>query len=148
MSYLLTILKYWKFIGIGILILIIGIEYHMLNNRDSTIIELNNTIANLNTIIHAKDESIESYEKKMVDDDAKITSVNDQLNHCLIRLNTQINDMLAIDDIMNSTDEPVVEPAVPDTPVTEVKSHATSTISNTTQTKGIDFINSQFDSIK
>jgi hypothetical protein len=146
MSYLLNILKYWKLVGVGILLLIIGIEYWMLNSKEAAINDLTADNYNLGIIIKAKDASIRSYEQKLLDDKDEITAVNNQLNHCTTRLAAQVNDLIAIDNIMESTDEPVIVEPINET--TEVKPNATPTITNTTQSKGIDFINSQFDAIK
>lgn len=136
-------MNYWKYIGIGVLVFIIGIEYILICRRDNTIQNLEHTVDQLNIAIQTKDNSIKAYEKSTLDYDAKLENVNIQLKYCNNRLLTQANDLLTIDSIMESTD--TVEHT--ETNPVEVKKDV-KPISNTTQTKGIDFINQQFDSIK
>ena len=125
------------------MLFVIGIEYVLICRKDSTIQSLEYTVEQLNLIIQIKDDSIKAYKQSALDYDAKLENVNDQLRYCNNRLVTQANDLLTIDSIMGSTD--TVEHT--ETKPVEVKKDV-KPISNTTQTKGIDFINQQFDSIK
>lgn len=143
MNFLLLLKNYWKYIGIGVLLFIIGIEYILICSRNNTIQHLEYAIDQLNTVIQAKENSIVAYKKSTLDYDAKLENVNDQLRYCNNRLLTQTNDLLTIESIMESTDTTEHTETKP----VEVKKDV-KPISNTTQTKGIDFINQQFDSIK
>ena len=136
----------WRLLGTLILLFIIWAEHTIIVHRENTILKLNNDIEQLNIVINAKDVSIESYKKATADYDAKISSINDQLDHCNNRLLMQANDLLTIDDIMESKDSDE-DTKVPEDNHVEVKKDVKQ-ISNTTQTKGIDFINQQFDAIK
>ena len=143
MNFLLFLKNYWKYIGIGALLLIIGIEYILICSRDSTIQNLEHTVDQLNIILQANENSIEAYKKSTLDYDAKLENVNTQLKYCNDRLLLQTSDLLTIDSIMKSTDTAEHTETKP----VEVKKDV-KPISNTTQTKGIDFINQQFNSIK
>lgn len=143
MNFLLFLKNYWKYIGIGALLLIIGIEYILICSRDSTIQNLEHTVDQLNIILQANENSIEAYKKSTLDYDAKLENVNTQLKYCNDRLLLQTSDLLTIDSIMESTDTAEHTETKP----VEVKKDV-KPISNTTQTKGIDFINQQFNSIK
>lgn len=143
MNFLLFLKNYWKYIRIGALLLIIGIEYILICSRDSTIQNLEHTVDQLNIILQANENSIEAYKKSTLDYDAKLENVNTQLKYCNDRLLLQTSDLLTIDSIMESTDTAEHTETKP----VEVKKDV-KPISNTTQTKGIDFINQQFNSIK
>ena len=143
MNFLLFLKNYWKYIGIGALLLIIGIEYILICSRDSTIQNLEHTVDQLNIILQANENSIKAYKQSTLDYDAKLENVNTQLKYCNDRLLLQTNDLLTIDSIMESTDTTEHTETKP----VEVKKDV-KPISNTTQTKGIDFINQQFNSIK
>lgn len=143
MNFLLFLKNYWKYIGIGALLLIIGIEYILICSRDSTIQNLEHTVDQLNIILQANENSIKAYKQSTLDYDAKLENVNTQLKYCNDRLLLQTNDLLTIDSIMESTDTAEHTETKP----VEVKKDV-KPISNTTQTKGIDFINQQFNSIK
>lgn len=143
MNFLLFLKNYWKYIGIGALLLIIGIEYILICSRDSTIQNLEHTVDQLNIILQANENSIEAYKKSTLDYDAKLENVNTQLKYCNDRLLLQTSDLLTIDSIMESTDTAEHTETKP----VEVKKDV-KPISNATQTKGIDFINQQFNSIK
>ena len=143
MNFLLFLKNYWKYIGIGALLLIIDIEYILICSRDSTIQNLEHTVDQLNIILQANENSIEAYKKSTLDYDAKLENVNTQLKYCNDRLLLQTSDLLTIDSIMESTDTAEHTETKP----VEVKKDV-KPISNTTQTKGIDFINQQFNSIK
>ena len=143
MNFLLFLKNYWKYIGIGVLLLIIGIEYILICSRDSTIQNLEHTVDQLNIILQANENSIKAYKKSTLDYDAKLENVNTQLKYCNDRLLLQTSDLLTIDSIMESTDTAEHTETKP----VEVKKDV-KPISNTTQTKGIDFINQQFNSIK
>lgn len=144
MTFLLYFKQYWKLLGIAVLLLIIGYEYITINNKNNTIKDLKYEIEQLNLEISAKDVSINSYKTAVTDYDSKLNSINVQLKNCNDRLLTQVNDLLTIDEIMESKDEPeVCEITKP----TEVTKNANQ-ITNSTERKGIDFINQQFDTIK
>lgn len=143
MNFLLFLKNYWKYIGIGVLLFIIGIEYILICSRDNTIQHLEYTVEQLNVEIQVKDNSIKAYKKSKLDYDAKLENINTQLNYCNDRLVIQANELLTIDSIMESVDPTEHTETKP----VEVKNDV-KPISNTTQTKGIDFINQQFDSIK
>lgn len=143
MNFLLFLKNYWKYIGIGALLLITGIEYILICSRDSTIQNLEHTVDQLNIILQANENSIKAYKQSTLDYDAKLESVNTQLKYCNDRLLLQTSDLLTIDSIMESTDTTEHTETKP----VEVKKDV-KPISNTTQTKGIDFINQQFNSIK
>ena len=143
MNFLLFLKNYWKYIGIGVLLFIIGIEYILICSKDTTIQHLEYAIDQLNTVIQAKENSIEAYKKSTLDYDAKLENVNTQLKYCNDRLLLQTSDLLTIDSIMESTDTAEHTETKP----VEVKKDV-KPISNATQTKGIDFINQQFNSIK
>lgn len=143
MNFLLLLKNYWKYIGVGVLLFIIGIEYILICSKDNTIQHLEYTVEQLNIVIQAKDNSIKAYKQSTLDYNAKLENVNDQLRYCNNRLLIQTNDLLTIDSIMESTNTTEHTETKP----VEVKNDV-KPISNTTQTKGIDFINQQFDSIK
>ena len=143
MNFLLFLKNYWKYIGIGVLLLIIGIEYMLICSKDNTIQHLEYTVEQLNVEIQVKDNSIKAYKKSELDYDAKLENINTQLNYCNDRLVIQANELLTIDSIMESVDPTEHTETKP----VEVKNDV-KPISNTTQTKGIDFINQQFGSIK
>lgn len=143
MNFLLFLKNYWKYIGIGALLLIIGIEYILICSRDSTIQNLEHTVDQLNIILQANENSIKAYKQSTLDYDAKLENVNTQLKYCNDRLLLQTSDLLTIDSIMESTDTAEHTETKP----VEVKKDV-KPISNATQTKGIDFINQQFNSIK
>ena len=143
MNFLLFLKNYWKYIGIGVLLFIIGIEYMLICSKDNTIQHLEYTVEQLNIEIQVKDNSIKAYKKSTVDYDAKLENINTQLKYCNDRLVIQANELLTIDSIMESIDPTEHTETKP----VEVKKDV-KPISNTTQTKGIDFINQQFDSIK
>lgn len=143
MNFLLFLKNYWKYIGIGVLLFIIGIEYILICSRDNTIQHLEYTVEQLNVEIQVKDNSIKAYKKSELDYYAKLENINTQLNYCNDRLVIQANELLTIDSIMESVDPTEHTETKP----VEVKNDV-KPISNTTQTKGIDFINQQFDSIK
>lgn len=143
MNFLLFLKNYWKYIGIGVLLFIIGIEYTIICSKDNTIQHLEYAVEQLNVEIQVKDNSIKSYKKSTIDYDAKLENVNTQLKYCNDRLLLQTNDLLTIDAIMENTDTTEHTKTKP----VEVKNDV-KPISNTTQTKGIDFINLQFNSIK
>lgn len=143
MNFLLLLKNYWKYIGIGVLVFIISIEYILICRKDSTIQNLEYTVDQLNIVIQSKENSIKAYKQSTLDYNAKLENVNDQLRYCNNRLLTQTNDLLTIESIMESTDTTEHTETKP----VEVKKDV-KPISNTTQTKGIDFINQQFDSIK
>ena len=143
MNFLLFLKNYWKYIGIGVLLFIIGIEYILICSKDTTIQHLEYAIDQLNIILQANENSIEAYKKSTLDYDAKLENVNTQLKYCNDRLLLQTSDLLTIDSIMESTDTAEHTETKP----VEVKKDV-KPISNATQTKGIDFINQQFNSIK
>jgi hypothetical protein len=136
--------KYWRYIAVGILILVIGVQNRVINTRNDTINKLKYEIEQLNVSNDAKDTTIESYKLAVVDYDAKISNINVQLSNCNSRLLAQTNDLLTIDTIMNSKDEEVSCEVTQPVEVTK----DVNKITNSTQTKGIDFINQQFDVFK
>lgn len=144
MTFLLYFKQYWKLLGIAVLLLIIGYEYITINNKNNTIKDLKHDIEQLNLEISAKDVSINSYKTAVTDYDSKLNSINSQLKNCNDRLLTQVNDLHTIDEIMDSKDEPA---ACEITKPMEVTKNVNQ-ITNSTQSKGIDFINQQFDTIK
>ena len=144
MNFLLFFKNYWKLFSIILLLLVIGFEYTIINNKNNTIKDLKHSIEQLNIEIAAKDTTIESYKLAVVDYDAKISNINVQLNNCNSRLLAQTNDLLTIDTIMNSKDEEVSCEVTQPAEVTK----DVNKITNSTQTKGIDFINQQFDVFK
>lgn len=144
MNFLLFFKNYWKLFSIALLLLVIGFEYTIINNKNNTIKDLKHSIEQLNIEIAAKDTTIESYKLAVVDYDAKISNINVQLNNCNSRLLAQTNDLLTIDTIMDSKDEEITCDVTQPTEVTK----DVNKITNSTQTKGIDFINQQFDVFK
>ena len=144
MNFLLFFKNYWKLFSIALLLLVIGFEYTIINNKNNTIKDLKHSIEQLNVEIAAKDTTIESYKMSVVDYNAKISNINVQLNNCNSRLLAQTNDLLTIDTIMDSKDEEVSCEVTQPVEVTK----DVNKITNSTQTKGIDFINQQFDVFK
>lgn len=144
MNFLLFFKNYWKLFSIILLLLVIGFEYTIINNKNNTIKDLKHNIEQLNIEIAAKDTTIESYKLAVVDYDAKISNINVQLSNCNSRLIAQTNDLLTIDTIMDSKDEEITCDVTQPTEVTK----DVNKITNSTQTKGIDFINQQFDAFK
>ena len=144
MNFLLFFKNYWKLFSIILLLLVIGFEYTIINNKNNTIKDLKHNIEQLNIEIAAKDTTIESYKMSVVDYDAKLSNINVQLSNCNSRLIAQTNDLLTIDTIMDSKDEEITCDVTQPTEVTK----DVNKITNSTQTKGIDFINQQFDVFK
>lgn len=144
MNFLLFFKNYWKLFSIILLLLVIGFEYTIINNKNNTIKDLKHNIEQLNIEIAAKDTTIESYKMSVVDYDAKLSNINVQLSNCNSRLIAQTNDLLTIDTIMDSKDEEITCDVTQPTEVTK----DVNKITNSTQTKGIDFINQQFDAFK
>lgn len=137
------LLKNWKLIGLCVLLIVIAVEHHRVMTRDIVITKLTNTVQGLREAIQAQEDSINAYEVAVDDSVAKLIAVDKQLKLCHEQAKQQAKDLATIDAIMNSTDDPA-EPPVQET----TKENSNDTISNTTQSKGIDFINSQFDAIK
>ena len=144
MNFLLFFKNYWKLFSIALLLLVIGFEYTIINNKNNTIKDLKHNIEQLNIEIAAKDTTIESYKLAVVDYAAKISNINVQLSNCNSRLLAQTNDLLTIDTIMDSKDEETTCDVIQPTEVIK----DVNKITNSTQTKGIDFINQQFDVFK
>lgn len=144
MNFLLFFKNYWKLFSIILLLLVIGFEYTIINNKNNTIKDLKHNIEQLNIEIAAKDTTIESYKMSVVDYDAKLSNINVQLSNCNSRLIAQTSDLLTIDTIMDSKDEEITCDVTQPTEVTK----DVNKITNSTQTKGIDFINQQFDAFK
>lgn len=137
------LLKNWKLMGLCALLIVIAVEHHRVMTRDIVITELTNTVQDLREAIQTQEDSINAYEVAVDDSVAKLIAVDKQLKLCHEHAKQQAEDLATIDAIMNSTDD-TTEPPVQET----TKENSNDTISNTTQSKGIDFINSQFDAIK
>lgn len=137
------LLKNWKLMGLCALLIVIAVEHHRVMTRDVVITKLTNTVQDLREAIQTQEDSINAYEVAMDDSVAKLIAVDKQLKLCHEQAKQQAKDLATIDAIMNSTDDTTELPVQETT-----KENSNDTISNTTQSKGIDFINSQFDAIK
>lgn len=137
------LLKNWKFIGLCVLLIVIAVEHHRVMTRDIVITKLTNTVQDLREAIQTQEDSINAYEVAVDDSVAKLIAADKQLKLCHEHAKQQAEDLATIDTIMNAADD-TAEPPVQET----AKENSNDTISNTTQSKGIDFINSQFDAIK
>lgn len=129
--------------GLCALLIVIAVEHHRVMTRDVVITKLTNTVQDLREAIQTQEDSINAYEVAMDDSVAKLIAVDKQLKLCHEQAKQQAKDLATIDAIMNSTDDTTELPVQETT-----KENSNDTISNTTQSKGIDFINSQFDAIK
>ena len=143
MHFLSFIKNHWGFLGTAVLCIVIGVQYMIINIKNTTILELNAEIDKMKTVIDANNVSINSFESMIVNYNEELESIQDQLAKCNVRMSEQIDDMFTIDRIMECDNAPVAV----ETTSGEVKPDV-KPISNTTETKGIDFINQQFDAIK
>ena len=143
MNFLSFVKNHWGFLGTAVLCMVIGVQYLIINIKNTTIVELNAEIAKMKTIIDANNVSIDSFESMIVHYNDELESISEQLAKCNVRMSEQMDDMFTIDRIMECDNTPIAV----ETTSGEVKPDV-KPISNTTETKGIDFINQQFDAIK
>lgn len=143
MHFLSFVKNHWGFLGTAVLCIVIGVQYMIINIKNTTILELNAEITKMKTVIDANNVSINSFESMIVNYNEELESIQDQLAKCNVRMSEQIDDMFTIDRIMECDNTPIAV----ETTSGEVKPDV-KPISNTTETKGIDFINQQFDAIK
>ena len=143
MHFLSFVKNHWGFLGTAVLCIVIGVQYMIINTKNTTILELNAEIDKMKTVIDANNVSINSFESMIVNYNEELESIQDQLARCNVRMSEQIDDMFTIDRIMECDNTPIAVETTPGEVKPDVKP-----ISNTTETKGIDFINQQFDAIK
>ena len=143
MHFLSFVKNHWGFLGTAVLCIVIGVQYMIINIKNTTILELNAEIDKMKTVIDANNVSINSFESMIVNYNEELESIQDQLARCNVRMSEQIDDMFTIDRIMECDNTPIAVETTPGEVKPDVKP-----ISNTTETKGIDFINQQFDAIK
>ena len=143
MHFLSFIKNHWGFLGTAVLCIVIGVQYMIINIKNTTILELTAEIDKMKTVIDANNVSINSFEAMITNYNEEMESISEQLAKCNVRMSEQIDDMFTIDRIMECDNTPVEV----ETTSGEVKPDV-KPISNTTETKGIDFINQQFDAIK
>ena len=124
-------------IGTAVLCIVIGVQYMIINIKNTTILELNAEIDKMKTVIDANNVSINSFESMIVNYNEELESIQDQLAKCNVRMSEQIDDMFTIDRIMECDNTPVAV----ETTSGEVKP-------DVKPISGIDFINQQFDAIK
>lgn len=143
MNFLSFVKNHWGFLSAAVLCMIIGVQYLIINIKNTTIIDLHAEIAKMKTVIDANNTSITSFENMIDHYNDEIESISEQLARCNIRMSEQMADMFTIDRIMECDNTPVAVETTSEEVKPDVKP-----ISNTTETKGIDFINQQFDAIK
>lgn len=136
---------------IGILVVVVGVQQLRITYKDTTIAKLEGHTVILTQDIDIANQSIATLKKSIEDTDAKIVSVTNVLKDCQLAMVTQATDFKEIGEIMASEDAPAISVVADSScPVdlngvvpTQGVTNETK-ISNTTNSKGIDFINKQF----
>ena len=86
MHFLSFIKNHWGFLGTAVLCIVIGVQYMIINIKNTTILELNAEIDKMKTVIDANNVSINSFESMIVNYNEELESIQDQLAKCNVRM--------------------------------------------------------------
>ena len=132
-----------KYTYIGLVIIVFGIMFFMIDSLQKTVDDKQDIINTLNTNIVNLQSKIDVLENNVKDKDKSLSEVNNVLNECRNTQAKQLKDIFEINSIMNEAEQETTK-----NPTEQIVKEKTNEVSKTTYVKGINFINNSLSSVK